>query len=230
MAQYHGLYTAAMQMEALIFDADGTLVDSEVPGLDVLHRLMAEHGLHMEREAVHDQFRGVRMADVVSWIAERLNEPSPESHARFMAMTREGMAERFRQGLEPMPGAVDLLARLAVPHCVATNGPREKVELTLQMCGLRPWFGERVFSAYEVGVFKPEPGLFIHAARALGAEPTRCAVVEDSATGIAAGLAAGMKVFAVCPPHLVPLAHQNQVTFMDGLADLLHLLPAHALR
>ncbi len=219
-----------MQMDALIFDADGTLVDSEVPGLDVLHRLMADRGLHMDREAVHDQFRGVRMAEVVSWIAERLNEPSPEFHARFMATTREGMAQRFRQGLEPMPGAVDLLARLTVPSCVATNGPREKVELTLQMCGLRPWFGERVFSAYEVGVFKPEPGLFIHAARALGAEPTRCAVVEDSATGIAAGLAAGMKVYAVCPPRLVPKAHQPQVIFIDGLADLLHLLPAHALR
>ena len=219
-----------MHIEALIFDSDGTLVDSEAPGLDVLHRLAVEQGLALSREEAHERFRGVRMTEVAAWIAERLGQSGPVFEDRFVELAREGMAERFRQGLDPMPGAAELIGRLAVPYCVATNGPREKVELTLAMCGLRPLFGDRVFSAYEVGMFKPEPGLLLHAAQALGAEPGRCAVVEDSATGIAAGVAAGMQVFAMCPQRLVPEVFHARVTFIDALSDLLRLLPAQALR
>lgn len=219
-----------MHIDALIFDSDGTLVDSEAPGLDVVHRLAVEQGLVISREEAHERFRGVRMAEVAAWIAERLGQAGPVFEDRFVELAREGMAERFRQGLDPMPGAAELIGRLAVPYCVATNGPREKVELTLAVCGLRPLFCDRVFSAYEVGMFKPEPGLFLHAAQALGAVPERCAVVEDSATGIAAGVAAGMQVFAMCPPRLVPEVFHPRVTFIDALSDLLRLLPAQALR
>ncbi len=219
-----------MQIEAVIFDSDGTLVDSEVPGLDVLHRLAKEHGLAISRDEAHDRFRGVRMAEVAAWIAEGLGQAGPVFEERFIELAREGMAHRFRQGLAPMPGAAELVSRLAVPYCVATNGPREKVELTLAVCGLRPLFGDRVFSAYEVGVFKPEPGLFLHAAQMLGAAPGCCAVVEDSATGIKAGVAAGMRVFAMCPPRLVPEVFHPRVTFIDALSDLLSLLPERALR
>lgn len=219
-----------MHIDALIFDSDGTLVDSEAPGLDVVHRLAVEQGLVISREEAHERFRGVRMAEVAAWIAERLGQAGPVFEDRFVELAREGMAERFRRGLDPMPGAAELIGRLAVPYCVATNGPREKVELTLAVCGLRPLFGDRVFSAYEVGMFKPEPGLFLHAVQALGALPERCAVVEDSATGIAAGVAAGMQVFAMCPPRLVPEVFHPRVTFIDALSDLLRLLPAQALR
>jgi HAD superfamily hydrolase (TIGR01509 family) len=121
------------------------------------------------------------------------------------------MAERFRQGLDTIPGATQLLSRLRLPCAIATNGPREKAELTLGLTGLRPRFEGRLFTAYEVGSFKPDPGLFLHAAQQLQVAPGACGVVEDSLPGLRAGLAAGMTVFSLAPAAQV----------LDGLgADL----------
>jgi beta-phosphoglucomutase-like phosphatase (HAD superfamily) len=82
---------------------------------------------------------------------------------------------------------------------------------------LRHYFGEHVYCAYEVGSFKPEPGLFLHAAHALGVPPTDCAVVEDSLPGVQAALAAGMRVFSLLPQHLAHGVPEAQVTFVESL-------------
>jgi beta-phosphoglucomutase-like phosphatase (HAD superfamily) len=81
----------------------------------------------------------------------------------------------------------------------ATNGPRMKVTQTLGLSGLLPYFEDRIYCAYEVGSFKPDPGLFLHAATQLQVTPGQCAVVEDSLPGVLAGLAAGMRVLYVGP-------------------------------
>jgi HAD superfamily hydrolase (TIGR01509 family) len=209
---------------AIIFDCDGTLVDSEEAGLDVLHRLVLAQGLDISREQVNRRFRGAPMAEGVAWIAERLGGRPPSFEAEFTSQVREATAERFRLGLNTIPGAFELLSRLQVPFCVATNGPREKVELTLGLVGLRHLFGERIFSAYEVGCAKPDPGLFLHAAKVLGIAPERCAVIEDSLPGIRAGLAAGMKVFALHPRDKTPAELCNKICFIENLFDLDKLL------
>ena len=175
-------------IQAVIFDCDGTLVDSEEPGIEVLRELAQERGLALTREQAHAQFRGVRMAECIAWIAAQLSGVPPGFEADFTRQVRATTEQRFRQGLEALPGAFELLSGLHIPFCVATNGPRDKVELTLTLTGLRPLLGDRVFSAYEVGHYKPAPGLFLHAARALGVAPACCAVVEDSVPGVQAGL------------------------------------------
>lgn len=204
--------SAPPAIQAFIFDSDGTLVDSEVPSMDVIHEQALALGLRFTREEAHDVFRGLRMADVIAWVSAQLPQVPEGFGERFSHSVREAQALRFRQGLNPIPGARELLARLTVPFCVATNGPREKVELTLGLTGLLPHFEGRVFSAYEVGSFKPDPGLFLHAARAMGVAPEHCAVVEDSEPGIRAGLAAGMRVYSLFPadalaPELLPRVH-----------------------
>ena len=217
----------APDIDALIFDLDGTLVDSEVPGMDVLYEEGLRLGVAFTREQARQAFRGRRMADCIAWIGERVTQPSPRFEgdfaARFTPHIRHVMAERFRQGLNPMPGARELLARLNRPYCIATNGPREKAELTLGLTGLLPLFEDRLFCAYEVGSFKPAPGLFLHAARALGAEPARCAVVEDSLPGLEAGLAAGMQVFSLCHAALPP-DMARRVRPIESLTELDRLL------
>lgn len=207
-------------IEAVIFDADGTLVDSETPGLDVLHEQALALGLDWQREALHERFRGVRMADCAASLAAEAGRHEPGFADAFLLQLRAAMAERFRLGLAPMAGAEALLRRLALPFCVATNGPREKVELTLGLTGLLPLLRDRIYSAYEVGSFKPEPGLFLHAAAALGVAPARCAVVEDSLPGVEAGLAAGMQVFTLLPRAQAPTALRQQVVFIRELAEL----------
>jgi len=216
-------------IRAVIFDSDGTLVDSELPGLDALHGFCLRQGLNVSREHAHRQFHGVGLRACMVWLAEQLvavsgEQPSPERVDALTAAARAAMNERFHQGLNPIPGADELLAQLArsaLPFCVGTNGPRQKVELALSLAGLRHHFAaEHLFCAYEVGVFKPEPGLFLHAAAALGVPPAHCAVVEDSLPGVQAGLAAGMQVFTLHPREGMPPEMAEGVVFIAHLGEL----------
>jgi HAD superfamily hydrolase (TIGR01509 family) len=207
-------------IQALIFDCDGTLVDSEVPSMDVIHEQACALGLRFTREQAHQQFRGVRMAEVIAWIAAQLAQVPDGFADDFARKVRAAQARRFAERLDVIPGAFELLGALQIPFCVATNGPREKVELTLGLTGLRRFFPQHIFSAYEIGVYKPDPGLFLHAARVLGVAPEHCAVVEDSLPGIEAGLASGMRVFSLLPASGLPEAWREQVVCIRNLADL----------
>jgi len=96
--------------------------------------------------------------------------------------------------LQAVEGIHAALASITLPVCVASNGPMSKLTHTLGLTKLLPHFEGRIFSAYEVGSWKPDPGLFLHSARSLGVNPSRCIVVEDSLPGIWAAKAAGMRV------------------------------------
>lgn len=207
-----------MHIDAVIFDADGTLVDSEETSLDVLreHAQAAGVAFAPGEDLLH--LRGRPMRENIVRLGERLGRPLP---ADFETTLRAAMALRFRAGVPAMPGALEVLRQLRVPFCVATNGPRAKVELTLEVSGLLPHLQGRIFSAYEVGSFKPEPGLFLAAAAALGVEPARCAVVEDSLPGMEAGLRAGMQVYAVPSRELAPALLDARVRPIASLAALL---------
>jgi HAD superfamily hydrolase (TIGR01509 family) len=104
------------------------------------------------------------------------------------------MAIAFESDLQAVEGIHAALAAITRPVCVASNGPMAKMQHTLGLTNLLGHFEGRIFSAYDIGVWKPDPGLFLYAARTFGAEPSRCIVVEDSLSGIRAANAAGMRV------------------------------------
>jgi HAD superfamily hydrolase (TIGR01509 family) len=183
-----------MKWDAVIFDCDGTLVDSERLGNEVLVEHASGFGIDLTIEEAIARFRGVQMAECVSQLEALRGCPLSPT---FASELRERMREAFISRLRPMDGAAELVASLVVPYCVASSGPREKTELSLSVAGLLAHFEGKVFSSYEVKQWKPDPGLFLHAAEALGVAPQRCAVVEDSMPGVRAGLAAGMTVFAL---------------------------------
>ena len=210
-------------IKAVIFDADGTLIDSEEPGMDVLHEMACEEGLKLTREEAYQRFRGAYMADLVAWIAAQLPHKADAFGADFIKRIRQRQTERFHEALAPMPGAPELLRRLRIPYCIATNGPREKIELTLKLSGLSAFFGDRVFSAYDKGLFKPDPGLFLDAASTLDVALEHCAVVEDSLPGIQAGLSAGMQVYSLHGRDGLPAEIVERITFISGLNELLTL-------
>lgn len=210
-----------MNFDAIIFDCDGTLVDSEYLGNQVLVDCAAELGLALTLEEALAQFMGGRMADAVRYIEARLGRPVPGD---FVERARQRMDAAFEAELRAVDGVEPVLRQITVPYCVASSGPREKVELSLGLTGLLGYFHGRIFSAYDVGRWKPEPDLFLHVAASLSVAPHRCAVIEDSAPGVRAGVAAGMTVFGYAAmDNAEELASFGAVTFdrMDALPDLL---------
>lgn len=206
-------------MKAIIFDCDGTLVDSEVLSNEVLVEAIAEYGLVLSVDEALAAFRGGKMADCVAHLEERLGRALP---AHFVPSLRARTADAFRTRLRPVDGALELVQSLASTSrsiCVASSGPSEKIELSLSLTGLGPFFTGRTFSSYDVGAWKPDPGLFLHAAQAMGVAAEDCAVVEDSLPGIHAGLAAGMKVFAF-QPQGVDARIPREVTVIKALLEL----------
>jgi HAD superfamily hydrolase (TIGR01509 family) len=206
--------------EAVIFDCDGTLVDSEHLVNEVIVEYAGKFGIQLTFEEALARFKGGKMADCVAHLESLHGAPLPSS---FVTEARERIADALKSRLQPIGGALELVQSLSIPFCVASSGPRQKIELSLSVTGLLPYFQGRIFSAYEIGSWKPDPGLFLHAAQALGVRPDRCAVIEDSVPGVQAGIAAGMTVFALVDEasrsHLPAQAHP-----IAGLRELTRLL------
>lgn len=205
-----------VRWDAVIFDCDGTLVDSERLGNEVLVEHVEQFGVRLTVDDALTRFRGTHMAACVEQLELLRGEPLPAS---FVVDLRERMATAFAARLQPIAGALDLVRSLTIPFCVASSGPRAKIELSLSLTGLLPYFGDRIFSSYELQAWKPSPDLFMHAARAMDAELARCAVIEDSLPGIHAGLAAGMQVFALQRHGIDPLIPKG-VTVITELREL----------
>ncbi|MCP5153025.1 MAG: HAD-IA family hydrolase [Ectothiorhodospiraceae bacterium] len=210
-----------MRFDAIIFDCDGVLVESEGIATQVVLEMTRELGHTIHIENAEDRFRGRKLHDNVAMVEEMLGVRFPET---FVADARARMADVFRDRLQPVPGIDRVLDAITVPTCVASSGPIEKIEVTLGVTGMLERFRGRIFSGYALQTWKPAPDLFLHAARALGAAPERCAVVEDSEPGVRAGVAAGMSVFHYVPGHPEPEAPEPGVVRFGDMGILLDLL------
>jgi len=182
------------RFDLVIFDNDGVLVDSEGHANQILAELIAEEeaSLGMTREDCVAEFLGRSMPAVRRVIESRLGRALPSDfedryHARLFAA--------FATDLEATPGVADALDRIAIPVCVASSGTHERIRRALAATRLLSRFEGRIYSAEDVSRGKPAPDLFLHAAESLGADPARCAVIEDSPLGVEAANAAGMIAF-----------------------------------
>jgi len=178
---------------SVIFDCDGVLVDTELIANRVLASLLTRAGIPTTFDDCMRDYRGRAMASVIAAATQRLGAPLPFDVAeRYYVEVKE----IFRRELEPVPGVIAALDRIELPSCVASSGPHHKMEVTLRHTGLWERFEGRIFSASEVGIGKPAPDLFLHAARRMGFDPATTAVVEDSLPGVQAARAAGMRALA----------------------------------
>lgn len=177
----------------VIFDCDGVLVDSESVSARVLVGMAGEAGVGFtEREAL----AFLRGRKVAVWLAELEALAGRGLGEGFVPEFRRRAAAAFERELVAVPHVATALDRIAAPFCTASSAPLDKIRLTLGLTGLLPRFEGRIYSAYEVGHWKPDPRLFLHAAADLGFTPQDCIVVEDSLVGVEAGIAAGMTVLA----------------------------------
>jgi HAD superfamily hydrolase (TIGR01509 family) len=153
-------------------------------------------GFDVTRQEATRRFGSGKMADYVARFERETGKRLPETFEQELRRRRD---RTFSQRLQPVTGARELVRSLGVPSCVASNGPMAQIEHSLRIVGLYEHFAGRIFSAYAVRAWKPDPQLFLHAGAALGAHPSECAVIEDTELGVQAGLAAGMQVFAYLP-------------------------------
>lgn len=191
----NGIVIGDRSIDAVVFDCDGVLVDSERLELHVMVDAFGWLSIEADAEALQNRNRGGAMADVIADF-ERLNgAPLPEGFVeRYRTRQLEGLRE-----VQPVPGALPTVA--AVEACglsmaIASGGPMAKMEVTLPRVGLWDRFAPHIYSCYDLesGAHKPEPDVYLKAAAALGIEPQRCLVFEDSINGVGAGAAAGMYV------------------------------------
>ncbi|MGX2041185.1 HAD-IA family hydrolase [Methylocaldum sp. MU1018] len=179
-----------MNSICVIFDLDGTLVDSEGLCNQAFLDLLPQ--LNETVDSLTLRYRGKKLALILADIESRLCHKLPDT---FEKRYRRRVSELFSRELKPMPGVVEMLESINFHKCIASSGPLLKIRQSLQVSGLTSYFGDSLFSSYEVGSWKPEPGLFQYAANAMGFLPGQCVVVEDSDVGIRAAAAAGMKAF-----------------------------------
>ncbi len=193
-------------IQCIIFDCDGTLVDSEFLGNQVLAKHFVDHGVDITAEQLVAEFRGGHFTEMLQTIELRHNAKIPSD---FIENYRLLAQKAFEQDLVSIQGAEHMLQQLELPICIASNAPVVKTKSSLAITGLTSYFGDRIYSAYDVEAWKPKPDLFLHAAQQMGFEAQQCLVVEDSDAGVQAGLAAQMQTVVLDP--------DNEHTAVDGL-------------
>ncbi|WPM84785.1 6-phosphogluconate phosphatase [Apirhabdus apintestini] len=200
------------QIDAVFFDCDGTLVDSEVICSRAYVHMFAESGIHLELEEVFKRFKGVKLYEIINTISKEYG--AQLSPSTLEPVYRAEVARLFESELQVIPGAPEPLNQITVPMCVVSNGPVSKMQHSLGNTNMLHHFPNKLFSGYDIQAWKPDPALMYHAAAAMDVATERCILVDDSVAGAQSGIAAGMSVFYFCAdPHNKPINHPNVTTF-----------------
>jgi HAD superfamily hydrolase (TIGR01509 family) len=179
------------RFDLVIFDCDGVLIDSERLAVRTESQILTELGWPLTEADVIERFVG-RSARYMQTVVEEEIGRRVNWQVEFELRVRE-VCERE---LVPVEGVLAALDEITVPSCVASSSSHSMLSFKLGLTGLAERFAGRIFSADDVAHGKPDPAVFLFAAAAMGAAPDRCAVIEDSVSGVEAGVAAGMSVFA----------------------------------
>jgi len=202
-------------IDAVVFDMDGVLLDSEQVWNEVKRSLVVDWGGRW-REAAAVDMMGMSSPEWATYLADRMGVDRPPVEIDVEVVSR--MQNRYRAGLPLIPGAIEAVERLAGrwPLALASSSNRVLIDEALETAGLTGYFRVTV-SSEEVPRGKPAPDVYLEAVRFLGIDPARAAAVEDSAAGIRSAAAAGMRVIAIPNPHYPPPA--DAVALADIVLD-----------
>jgi HAD superfamily hydrolase (TIGR01509 family) len=202
----------------VIFDCDGVLVDSESISNGVLAEMLSAEGLPTTLAQARRDYQGLLLAEVRTRAQEQLGRQLPED---WLGRYEQRRAAVFRAELQPVPGAAQAVRAVdaaGLAACVASQGKLAKTKLSLELTGLRELFADgQLFSAESVPRGKPHPDLFLHAAEAMGVEPARSVVVEDTPSGVTAAVAAGMRAIGYA-------ADSDERALAGAGAEIIHSL------
>ncbi|PVZ83305.1 6-phosphogluconate phosphatase [Serratia sp. S1B] len=206
------------QVECVLFDCDGTLVDSEVLCSKAYVHMFAHYDIEVSLEEIFKKYKGVKLHEIIEQISAERGVMLPQ--AQLEPIYRQEVARLFDAELQPIAGAQALLAQMKAPICTVSNGPVSKMQHSLGLTHMLSYFDDRLFSGYDIQRWKPDPAIVFHAAEQMQVAVERCILVDDSAAGAQAGIAAGIPVFYFCAdPHNKPIDHPL-VTMFDHLSQL----------
>lgn len=184
-----------MRPLCLLFDCDGTLVDSEPLLADEMATSLNAVGLPFEASDYIGEFRGARFRHIVAELERRHGAVDAHRLEPLEREMRANLNRRLATDLTSIDGATEALAALSgIPMGVVSNGPENKIRTSLEATGLDELFGDHLFSAYDAQCWKPDPCLYLHAASLMGFAAADCVAIDDSIVGVKAALAAGMTV------------------------------------
>jgi len=197
--------------ELIIFDCDGTLMDTEMLAAEVEVELLNEYGAELTAKEFAHRFAGTSSEFAKVTMQEELGRSLPDDHFEKLALR---MHEKMWREAKTVDGAHEMLDLLDQPRCICSNAGIEKLKIELTRGELWDRFRPYIYSAQDIeGIDqKPAPDLFLHAAKEFETAPENCIVVEDSVAGVTAGKSAGMRVIGfVGGSHTHP-AHADQLT------------------
>jgi HAD superfamily hydrolase (TIGR01509 family) len=188
----HYVGAKLMKYKCVIFDCDGVLVDSESIGARVWVEMAKKLGLSISFKKAFDEFTGKSFNSIVESLSEKAKTEIPDDFEKeFRAKTYSA----FQADLQPINGIHDVLKKITVPFCIASSGPTEKIDLNLAKVDLISFFpSDRIFSCYDIRKWKPDPAIYLYAAKQMGFRPEDCVVIEDSPFGVQAAIAGGFDV------------------------------------
>ena len=216
-----------MNVDLIIFDCDGVLVDSEVISCRAHAETLTRHGYPITADQVLERFLGVSDREARQTIEREMGRELPDD---FEAQMKQAALQRYTGELGAIPNIGEAIDAIKLPKCVASSGTPEKIHHGLTCAGLYDQLAPHIFSATQVSRGKPAPDLFLFAAEQMKAQPARCLVIEDSVPGVTGGCAAGMIVLGFhggshCPPGHAEMLRAAGATFtfddMRILPDLI---------
>ncbi len=210
-----------MRYQCIIFDCDGVLVDSETISNQVVVDLANQHNANITLEYAIKHFAGTSLSFVKEHIEGIIQKELSDDFERDY---RRLSFEKFQTDLQPIKGIPELLNRLTIPFCVASNGPLNKMELNLKLIGVLDHFKGNMFSAYEIEKWKPDPSLFLHAAKTMGFLPSECIVIEDSLSGVKAAKSGNFDVLAYTNEYKKEVFEKEGVSTFSSMEELPELL------
>jgi len=178
--------------KCVIFDCDGVLVDSEPIGSQVMVDMANSLGASIDLDYAYKHFKGGSLNSGMQKISKLIDKDLPQD---FESQYRTKSFELFKKEIKPIDGVLELVKSLDMPFCVASSGPEHKIRLNLELTGLLPYFEDHIFSCYAIKQWKPNPAVFIWAAKTMGFYPHECLVIEDSITGVKAAKSGGFTVY-----------------------------------
>ena len=208
--------------DAVVFDLDGLLIDSEQVWDDVRENLARERGGRYDETSQRDMM-GMSSTEWSTYMHDRVGlAESPEEINRIVV---EQMLQRYEAGPPWIPGAIEAVRRIAAAYTLglASSSNRELIDAVLEAGGIADLFAATV-SSEEVARGKPAPDVYLEAARRLGADPARCVAIEDSHSGIRSAKAAGMTCIAIPNAHFPPGEAAAEADVLLGRLD--ELTPA----